>query len=213
MLWITRKGAIEATNGQWGVIPGSMGTKSYITKVLGNPASYNSSSHGAGRRMSRSQAKKNLTQESLNEAMKGKAWNQQPAALLDEHPAAYKDIDTVMDSQKDTTRIVYTLRQVVNYKGWNQGSMPKAPTSGRLTRLPSRSGPTQPRPSALNQNATWLLSTRWHFHVKLRSYFVAVTPSSAARYGLGGLKLGKSCNWTGVIAVLRRGNVSEMGEM
>ena len=119
MLWITRKGAIEATNGQWGVIPGSMGTKSYITKGLGNPASYNSSSHGAGRRMSRSQAKKNLTQESLNEAMKGKAWNQQPAALLDEHPAAYKDIDTVMDSQKDTTRIVHTLRQVVNYKGWN----------------------------------------------------------------------------------------------
>ena len=51
--------------------------------------------------------------------MKGKAWNQQPAALLDEHPAAYKDIDTVMDSQKDTTRIVHTLRQVVNYKGWN----------------------------------------------------------------------------------------------
>ena len=125
MLWITRKGAIEATNGQWGVIPGSMGTKSYITKVLGNPASYNSSSHGAGRRMSRSQAKKSLTQESLNEAMKGKAWNQQPAALLDEHPAAYKDIDTVMDSQKDTTRIVHTLRQVVNYKGWNQGSMPQ----------------------------------------------------------------------------------------
>ena len=74
--------------------PGSMGTKSYITKGLGNPASYNSSSHGAGRRMSRSQAKKNLTQESLNEAMKGKAWNQQPAALLDEHPAAYKGIDT-----------------------------------------------------------------------------------------------------------------------
>ena len=71
-IWITRKGAIEATKGQWGVIPGSMGTKSYITKVLGNPASYNSSSHGAGRRMSRSQAKKNLTQESLNEAMKGK---------------------------------------------------------------------------------------------------------------------------------------------
>ena len=117
MLWITRKGAIEATSGQWGVIPGSMGTKSYITKGLGNPDSYNSSSHGAGRQMSRSQAKKTLTQESLNEAMKGKAWNQQPAALLDEHPAAYKDIDTVMEAQKDTTRIVHTLRQVVNYKG------------------------------------------------------------------------------------------------
>ena len=117
MLWITRKGAIEATDGQWGVIPGSMGTKSYITKGLGNPDSYNSSSHGAGRQMSRSQAKKNLTQESLNEAMKGKAWNQQPAALLDEHPAAYKDIDTVMEAQKDTTRIVHALRQVVNYKG------------------------------------------------------------------------------------------------
>ena len=117
MLWITRKGAIQAITEQRGVIPGSMGTKSYITKGLGNPASYNSSSHGAGRQMSRSQAKKNLTQESLIEAMKGKAWNQQPAALLDEHPAAYKDIDTVMESQKDTTRIVHTLRQMVNYKG------------------------------------------------------------------------------------------------
>ena len=116
-LWITRKGAIQATNGLRGVIPGSMGTKSYITKGLGNPDSYNSSSHGAGRQMSRSQAKKNLTQESLIEAMKGKAWNQQPTALLDEHPDAYKDIDTVMESQKDTTRIVHTLRQVVNYKG------------------------------------------------------------------------------------------------
>ena len=117
MLWVTRKGAIEADSGRWGVIPGSMGTRSYIVKGLGNPDSYNSSSHGAGRRMSRTQAKKNLTQESLTEAMEGKAWNQNARALLDEHPAAYKDIDAVMESQKDLIQVIHTLHQVVNYKG------------------------------------------------------------------------------------------------
>ena len=116
-LWITRKGAIRAARGDMGVIPGSMGTRSYIVRGLGNSESYMSSSHGAGRRMSRRQAKRELTEESLVEAMQGKAWNGDAKGLLDEHPAAYKDIDQVMEAQKDLVEIVHTLRQVANYKG------------------------------------------------------------------------------------------------
>ena len=116
-LWITRKGAIRAADGDMGVIPGSMGTRSYIVRGLGETESYMSSSHGAGRRMSRGQAKRELTEESLVEAMKGKAWNQDAKGLLDEHPLAYKDIDQVMEAQKDLVGIVHTLRQVANYKG------------------------------------------------------------------------------------------------
>jgi RNA-splicing ligase RtcB len=87
-LWITRKGAIKAGAGDLGVIPGSMGTDTYIVRGKGNPASYNSSSHGAGRRMSRGQAKRNLDPEGLRAAMKGKTWNASAArALVDEDPA------------------------------------------------------------------------------------------------------------------------------
>jgi tRNA-splicing ligase RtcB len=117
-LWVTRKGAIKAGKGDEGVIPGSMGTRSYIVTGLGNTASYESCSHGAGRRMSRGQAKRALTVESLKEAMKGKSWLAGNAqALLDEHPDAYKDIDRVMEDQKDLVTIQHTLTQVFNYKG------------------------------------------------------------------------------------------------
>ena len=116
-LWITRKGAIRAAKGDMGVIPGSMGTRSYIVRGLGESESYMSSSHGAGRRMSRGRARRELTEESLVEAMKDKAWNQDAKALLDEHHSAYKDIDQVMEAQKDLVEIVHTLRQVANYKG------------------------------------------------------------------------------------------------
>jgi tRNA-splicing ligase RtcB len=117
-LWITRKGAIKAGVGDLGVIPGSMGTRSYIVEGLGNPASYSSCSHGAGRAMSRTAARKNLTVESLREAMADRAWlDRDAAALLDEHPSAYKDIDVVMADQADLVRPVRTLRQVFNYKG------------------------------------------------------------------------------------------------
>ena len=116
-VWVTRKGAIQATTGQLGIIPGSMGTRSYIVRGLGNPDSYCSCSHGAGRRMSRGQAKRELTTESLTQAMAGKAWNQTADALLDEHPAAYKDIDAVMEAQKDLVAVEHALRQVLNYKG------------------------------------------------------------------------------------------------
>ena len=116
-LWITRKGAIRAAEGDMGVIPGSMGTRSYIVRGSGNAESYMSSSHGAGRRMSRSRAKRELTEESLVEAMRGKAWNRDAKGLLDEHPLAYKDIDQVMEAQRDLVEVVHTLSQVANYKG------------------------------------------------------------------------------------------------
>lgn len=117
-LWITRKGAIKAASGDEGVIPGSMGTRSYIVRGLGSTASYHSCSHGAGRKMSRSQAKRELTVESLTAAMAGKTWNGDRAqALLDEHPAAYKDVDLVMADQRDLVEVQHTLRQVFNYKG------------------------------------------------------------------------------------------------
>ena len=117
-VWITRKGAIRAQQGDLGVIPGSMGAASYIVRGLGNPESYNSSSHGAGRRLGRRQAKRELTVDSLKAAMGDRAWNDDQAkALLDEHPAAYKDIDAVMEAQKDLVEVVHTLRQIVNYKG------------------------------------------------------------------------------------------------
>ena len=117
-LWITRKGAIRARADDLGVIPGSMGTRSYIVRGLGNEASYQSCSHGAGRRMSRGQARRTLTVASLRERMEGRAWNSDRAeALLDEHPESYKSIETVMQDQADLVAIEHTLRQVFNYKG------------------------------------------------------------------------------------------------
>ncbi len=117
-LWVTRKGAIKADEGDRGVIPGSMGTRSYVVRGNGVKSSFNSCSHGAGRRMSRNEARKKLTTESLNEAMAGKTWNSDLAnELLDEHPASYKDIDQVMEDQKDLVTIEHTLRQIFNYKG------------------------------------------------------------------------------------------------
>ncbi len=116
-VWITRKGAIKAGQGDRGVIPGSMGTRSYIVSGLGNTASYCSCSHGAGRRLGRKEARRQLTAASLTEAMAGKAWNGDAEALLDEHPSAYKDIDEVMANQEDLVSIVHTLHQILNYKG------------------------------------------------------------------------------------------------
>lgn len=117
-LWITRKGAIKAALGDEGVIPGSMGTKSYIVSGLGNTASYTSCAHGAGRRMSRSQAKRDLTVDSLRTAMGSRTWNADRAeALLDEHPDSYKDVDQVMEDQKDLVTVQHVLHQVLNFKG------------------------------------------------------------------------------------------------
>ncbi|WP_255626062.1 RtcB family protein [Dermatobacter hominis] len=117
-MWITRKGAIRARAGDVGVIPGSMGTRSYIVEGLGSPASYCSCSHGAGRRLSRGQARRTLDLEGLRARMAGRAWNSEQAeALLDEDPRSYKDIDQVMADQEDLVSVQRTLQQVLNYKG------------------------------------------------------------------------------------------------
>jgi tRNA-splicing ligase RtcB len=117
-LWITRKGAIRARRGDRGVIPGSMGTSTYIVDGLGNAESWTSCSHGAGRRMSRGQARRTFTAADLETAMVGKAWlKDRAASLVDEIPASYKDIDQVMRDQRDLVSVAHTLRQVLNYKG------------------------------------------------------------------------------------------------
>lgn len=117
-LWITRKGAIKAERGELGVIPGSMGTSSYIVAGTGNEASWRSCAHGAGRRFSRTRARKLFTPDDLAEAMRGKVWlADRSARLVDEIPAAYKDIDQVMVDQADLVEVRHILRQVLNYKG------------------------------------------------------------------------------------------------
>ncbi len=116
-LWVTRKGAINAEPGALGIIPGSMATGSYIVEGLGDAASFNSASHGAGRTLSRTAARKTLTESSLNDAMDGVAWNNDSRGLLDEHPAAYKDIDAVMAAQATLVKPLHRLRTVLNYKG------------------------------------------------------------------------------------------------
>jgi tRNA-splicing ligase RtcB len=117
-LWITRKGAIKADAGDLGIIPGSMGTRSYIVRGLGNEASWTSCAHGAGRRYSRTRAKKLFTPDDLARQMAGTAWLAGRArALVDEIPSAYKDIDQVMADQADLVEVRHTLHQVLNYKG------------------------------------------------------------------------------------------------
>lgn len=117
-VWITRKGAIKADVGDKGIIPGSMGTRSYIVSGLGNPDAFCSCSHGAGRVHSRSAAKKLFTEEDLEAAMEGKVWNRGSAtALVDEIPGAYKPIEQVMADQADLVSTDHELRQILNFKG------------------------------------------------------------------------------------------------
>jgi tRNA-splicing ligase RtcB len=115
-MWITRKGAIEMKPGQLGVIPGSMGTRSYIVSGLGNAWSYNSAPHGAGRRMSRAKARKIFTMQDLEAAMQGVSARLRPQ-LIDEIPGAYKDIDEVMANSKELVAVEHTLKQILNVKG------------------------------------------------------------------------------------------------
>lgn len=117
-MWVTRKGAIRAREGDYGVIPGSMGTGSFVVKGKGNPASYTSAAHGAGRKMSRRKARESLTVESLAEKMGDKTWlNDQATQLLDEHPDSYKDLGAVMEAQSEMVEPVHQLTTVLNYKG------------------------------------------------------------------------------------------------
>jgi tRNA-splicing ligase RtcB len=115
-VWVTRKGAIEARRGMWAMIPGSMGTRSYIVTGLENPMAFNSAPHGAGRRMSRTQARKTFTMGDLDAAMRGIEFRRS-SVLLDEIPSAYKDIDEVMDNARALVEIKYVLKQFVNVKG------------------------------------------------------------------------------------------------
>jgi tRNA-splicing ligase RtcB len=119
--YVTRKGAIAAHEGERGLIPGAMGQASFVVSGLGNAESYESCSHGAGRVMSRTKARKQLSAESLAARMAGVAWQETDAvALLDEHPESYKDVETVMRDQADLVRIDYRLRAIANYKGVEQ---------------------------------------------------------------------------------------------
>jgi tRNA-splicing ligase RtcB (3'-phosphate/5'-hydroxy nucleic acid ligase) len=115
-VWLSRKGAIDASAGTPGLIPGSMGTRSYVVTGKGNRLALNSSPHGAGREYSRSAARKKFTRDQLDAAMQGIEWRRTDA-FLDEIPGAYKDVDVVMADARDLVEIRHTLRQIVNVKG------------------------------------------------------------------------------------------------
>jgi tRNA-splicing ligase RtcB len=115
-VWITRKGAVSAREGQLGIIPGSMGTCSYIVRGRGNPLAYCSCSHGAGRRMSRAAAKRLFDLDALAQQTSGVECRKDQG-VLDEIPGAYKDIDAVMAAQADLVEVVHTLKQVLCVKG------------------------------------------------------------------------------------------------
>lgn len=115
-VWLSRKGAIDAHEGVQGLVPGSMGTRSYIVVGKGNPLALHSAPHGAGREYSRSAARKRFTRAELDTAMDGIEWRRTDA-FLDEIPAAYKPIDQVMRDAADLVEIRHTLRQIVNVKG------------------------------------------------------------------------------------------------
>jgi tRNA-splicing ligase RtcB len=115
-VWITRKGAIKATKDSWAMIPGSMGTRSYIVVGRENPMSFHSAPHGAGRRYSRTKARALFTMHDLSRAMEGIEYRHS-GALLDEIPGAYKDIDQVMENARALVETRFVLKQFVNVKG------------------------------------------------------------------------------------------------
>jgi hypothetical protein len=115
-LWVTRKGAIRAREGDLGIIPGSMGQRSYIVRGKGNLESYCSCSHGAGRKMSRAQARRTFTVADLERQTQGVECRKDDA-VLDEIPGSYKDIDVVMENQRDLVEVVHVLKQVLCVKG------------------------------------------------------------------------------------------------
>nr|CRH07984.1 Conserved hypothetical protein; putative protein rtcB [Candidatus Magnetococcus massalia] len=115
-VWLTRKGAVSAQKGELGIIPGSMGARSFIVRGKGNAESFCSCSHGAGRALSRSQAKKQFTLDDHRAATRGVECRKD-AAVIDETPMAYKDIDAVMAAQQDLVDVVHTLKQIVCVKG------------------------------------------------------------------------------------------------
>ena len=115
-VWLSRKGAIDAHRGVLGLIPGSMGDLSYVVRGKGHRGALCSSPHGAGRNHSRTAARKLFNRDDLDRRMEGVTWGDSDA-FLDEHPQAYKPIETVMDDAKDLVEVVHTLRQIINVKG------------------------------------------------------------------------------------------------
>jgi tRNA-splicing ligase RtcB len=115
-VFVTRKGAVSAKLGELGIIPGSMGARSFIVRGKGNPESFHSCSHGAGRSMSRGEAKRRFTLSDHRAATEGVECRKDKD-VIDETPAAYKDIDAVMAAQADLVDVVHTLKQVVCVKG------------------------------------------------------------------------------------------------
>jgi tRNA-splicing ligase RtcB len=115
-VYVTRKGAIRAREGEYGIIPGSMGAKSFIVKGKGNKESFCSCSHGAGRKMSRTEAEKKFTKADLEQQTDG-VMCRKDTGVLDEIPGAYKDIDEVMNNQLDLVDVVHTLKQIMCIKG------------------------------------------------------------------------------------------------
>jgi len=115
-VWVTRKGAIRAGEGELGIIPGSMGTRSYIVRGRGSAESFDSCAHGAGRRMSRTQAEKHFTVGDLERQTEGVICRKD-RGVLDEIPGAYKDIDEVMENQRDLVEVLHTLKQILCVKG------------------------------------------------------------------------------------------------
>jgi tRNA-splicing ligase RtcB len=115
-IWVTRKGAIKATRESWAMIPGSMGTRSYIVVGKENAMSFHSAPHGAGRRYSRTKARSLFSMDDLSRAMEGIEYRHSKV-LLDEIPGAYKDINQVMENAKDLVEVKYILKQFVNVKG------------------------------------------------------------------------------------------------
>ncbi|HET8898342.1 MAG TPA: RtcB family protein [Rhodanobacteraceae bacterium] len=115
-VWVTRKGAIRAGRGELGIVPGSMGARSYIVRGLGNTESFESSAHGAGRRMSRTQARHQFSEADMVAQTAGVICRKDKG-VVDEIPSAYKDIDEVMANQRDLTEVVHTLKQVLCVKG------------------------------------------------------------------------------------------------
>lgn len=115
-VWVTRKGAIQADEGRKAFIPGSMGTRSYVVEGKGNPVSFNSAPHGAGRKMSRTQARKTFTMDDFDKQIQD-VTVRRDKAFIDELPGAYKDVDWVIEQSKELVDVVHVLKQFLNVKG------------------------------------------------------------------------------------------------
>ena len=137
---VSRKGAIQALEGQFGLIPGSMGTRSYVVTGKGNRASFHTAPHGAGRRMGRKQARNTFTMEDFDRDMAG-VEVRRSQEFIDELPGAYKDIDTVMEQSQDLVDVVHTFRQIINVKGESHQYTPRPPASTEETQPQESAGP------------------------------------------------------------------------